>query len=118
MANPNGKKGSQKHQDVQEAEKEKLKKEFKDLKNIDIETEIPVSTPNGKKKGRVADVAAYSKKNEIKFHKIVQVGKTDKAGKPVKRELEAIEDIEKHTDLKVKFVDYETYNLDKDGQTD
>ena len=37
MANPNGKKGSQKHQDVQKAEKVKLEKEFK---NISVEPKI------------------------------------------------------------------------------
>jgi hypothetical protein len=42
----------------------------------------------------------------------VQIGKADKNGKPVKREQEAIEDIEKHTNLKVKFVNYEDYETD------
>ncbi len=46
------------------------------------------------------------------YHKIVQVGKTDKDGNPVKREQEAIEDIETHTGLKVKFVNYDDYEID------
>jgi len=112
MANPNGKKGSQKHQDVQNAEKKKVAEEYSEQINVVIETEVPVSTPNGKKKHRVADVAAFSTDDPFRFFKIVQIGKVDKDGKPVKREQEAIEDIEKHTNLKVKFVNYEKYKLD------
>jgi len=112
MANPNGKKGSQQHQDVQNAEKKKLSKEYSEQTDVVIEIEIPVSTPNGKKKHRVADVAAFSNNDPFKFFKIVQIGKVDKNGKPIKREQEAIEDIEKHTNLKVKFVNYEKYETD------
>ncbi len=114
--NPNGKKGSKKHQDVQNAEFEKAKDEF-DGKDVKVETEVPVSTLNGKKKLRIADVAAYSsdEDNNIDYLKIVQVGKTDKSGKPVKREQEAIEDLEKHTHIKVNFVDYDNYLLENNG---
>jgi hypothetical protein len=49
MANPNGKKGSQKHQDVQKAEKKKVTEEFSEQTNVVVETEVPVATPNGKK---------------------------------------------------------------------
>jgi hypothetical protein len=42
----------------------------------------------------------------------VQVGKVDKEGNPVKREQEAIEDIEAHTNLSVKFLNYENYEID------
>lgn len=84
--NPNGKKGSKKHQDVQDAEKKKVEAEYSEQINIAVETEIPVSTPNGKKKHRVADVAAFSNDDPFRFFKIVQIGKTDKDGNPVKRE--------------------------------
>jgi hypothetical protein len=113
MANPNGKRGSQKHQDVQKAEYEKLSQEYDASKTIEVAIEVTVSTPNGKKNHRIADVAAYSKGQAFAFYDIVQIGKTDKNGNPVKREQEAIEDIEAHTNLKVKFVDYENDALDE-----
>ncbi len=112
MANTNGKKGSQKHQDVQDAEFDKLSKEYDVSKTIEVAKEVTVSTPNGRKNHRIADVAAYVKGQPFAFCEIVQIGKTDRDGKPVKREQEAIEDIEAHTNLKVKFVDYENYTLD------
>jgi hypothetical protein len=112
MANTNGKKGSQKHQDVQKAEMAKLKKEYHHDQEIVINTEVSVFTPHGKKKQRVADVAAFHFEKPFTFVKVVQVGKTDKAGNPVKREQEAIEDIEAHTNVKVKFVNYEDYEID------
>lgn len=113
MANLNGKKGSKKHQDVQESEFQKTIEEYKEVSEILVKTEVPVQTFNGKKMLRVVDVAAYSTNNEnhVDYHKIVQVGKTDKNGEPVKREKEAIEDIEKHAHIKVTFVDYENYKF-------
>ncbi len=108
MASPNGKKGSQKHQEVQKAEQEKTKLEFL-TEEVKVDTEVPISTPNGKKKGRVADVAAFSMEKPLEFFKIVQIGRMGKDGKPVKREQEAIEDIEAHFNVKVNFVDYENY---------
>ncbi len=113
MANPNGKKGSQKHQDVQDAELKKAQEEFEN-QDVEVKKEATVLTPKGKKQTRIADVAAYSWSDDyhMTYHKIVQVGKTDKDGKPVKREQEAIEDIEAHTGLKVKFVNYEDYEID------
>jgi hypothetical protein len=110
MANPNGKKGSPLHQEVQDMESVKTKAEFKNQPNVIVREETPVSTPEGAKKHRVADVAAYTVDNKgIKFYKIVQIGKTNKDGKPVKREQEAIDDIEKHTDIRVTFIDYQKY---------
>lgn len=112
MSNPNGKKGSQKHQDVQKKEFEKAQQEFKtQSETVKVDKEVSVSTPNGKKKSRVADVAVFSKKSPLKFLKIIQIGKTDKNGKPVVREQEAIEDIESHYDINVDFIDYKKYNL-------
>jgi len=88
-------------------------KEFsKNSKNVVIETEVVVATPNGKKKFRVADLAVYRLLNNLlEYLKIVQVGKSDKNGKPVKREQEAIDDIEAHTNLKVTFVDYQSKKI-------
>ncbi len=118
MANTNGKKGSQKHQDVQKAEFEKTASAYENQPQVKVEMEVPISTPNGKKKARVADVAAFSKKKPLQFFKIVQVGKVDKDGNPVKREQEAIDDIESHLDISVNFVDYEKYILDQHGKAD
>jgi len=114
MANKNGKKGSEKHQDVQNKELEKAKKEYKGKK---VKTEVVVPTPNGLRENRVADVGVYSwirNMFHMKFHKIIQIGKTNKDGTPVKREQKAIEDIEAHTGIKVTFIDYENYNLDEE----
>jgi len=116
MANPNGKKGSQKHQEVQDAEYEKMKLEFPS-EDVKVDIEVPISTPNGKKKGRVADVAAFSTEKPLAFFKVIQIGKVDKNGKPIKREQEAIEDIEAHFDVKVNFVAYENYFKTKNGKT-
>ncbi len=118
MASPNGKKGSQKHQEVQKAEFEKTTSAYKNQLHLKVEMEVPIATPNGKKKTRVADVAAFSKQKPLQFFKIVQVGKVDKDGKPVKREQEAIDDIESHLDICVNFVNYEKYILDEHGKAD
>ncbi len=112
MANPNGKKGSQKHQEVQDAEYEKTQAEYSECKDVKVKKEIPISTPNGKKTSRVADIAAFSREKPLEFFKVIQIGKVDKHGNPVKREQEAIEDIEAHTNIKVKFVNYEDYEID------
>lgn len=116
MANTNGRKGSDKYQKVQNAEFRKTLKEYARRKEIAVKTEVSVQTPNGEKDIRIADVGAFSwmpKTFRMKFHKIIQVGKTNKDGTPVKREQKAIEDIEKHTGIKVVFVDYENYKLDE-----
>jgi len=110
MSNPNGKKGSQKHQQVQEKELQKAHDEYKEIADAEARKEVSISTPNGKKSSRVADVAVFSRKKPLRFFKIVQIGKS-KNGKPVAREQEAIEDIESHYDINVDFIDYEKYNL-------
>ncbi len=64
-------------------------------------------TPNGKKKKRFADIAAVD--TEMNLQEIHQIGITDKFGNPIKREREAIADIESSEDaenLKVKFHGY------------
>ncbi|GEM_PF-1218875 len=119
MANKNGKKGSEKHQEAQKAEFHKTEKEYEGNKEIIVKTEVTVQTPNGVKDIRVADVGAFSwLKNtfRMKFHKIIQIGRTNKDGTPVKREQEAIEDIEQHTGIQVTFVDYENSKLEDDDR--
>jgi hypothetical protein len=117
MANPNGKKGSPLHQLVQDIELDKTEKEYNGQSNVEVDKEVPVFTPNSEKKERVADVAAYTI-NEVppRYLKIIQIGKTDKNGMPVKREQEAIEDIEKNTTVKVTFIDYENYKFEENGE--
>ena len=97
--NPNGKKGGEQHQEkVQEIVDDLLENDFTTQK------EFYVKTPIGKKRGRFVDVAGF--KLPTNESKLVQVGKTNKNGKPVKREQEAIQDIEQATGLKVDFEDY------------
>ncbi len=118
MKNPNGKKGSEAHQEVQEDEFEKLLAKYDGILNVDVGMEVTIATPKGFKKFRVADVAAYEVlTNWIKYHKIIQVGVTDKDGNPVKREQEAIQDIEQHTGAKVTFVDYIKRKFGKNGKS-
>jgi len=115
MANRNGRKGSKQHQEVQDAEFEKMDLEYGEKDEIMVKKEARIPTPTSEVEERIADVVAYSwlkRTFRMKFHKIVQVGKTNKDGTPVAREQKAIEDIEKHTGIKVIFVDYENYNLD------
>jgi len=118
MANPNGKKGSDAHQEVQEEEFYKLLLEYDDFPNIDVEMEVAIATPKGIKKFRLADAVAYEvMANWIKYHKIIQVGKTDKNGEPIKREKEVIKDFEQHTGTKVTFVGYIKRKLGKNGKS-
>lgn len=91
-----------------------MENEFKNNPDIEVGKEVPVFTPNSKThKQRIIDVAAYGINLPTRYVKAVQVGKTNKDGTPVKREQEAIEDIETHTGIQVVFVDYENYKLDK-----
>jgi hypothetical protein len=43
---------------------------------------------------------------QVTWLRIIQVGRTNSSGKPIKREQEAIKDIEKATGIKVEFYDY------------
>ena len=109
--NPDGKKGGDKHQKVVNEQVKILRNEFSD-DGITVRSEVVVSTPNGKKAFRFADIAAFRFINSVlEYLKIIQVGNTDKNGKPVKREQEAIADIEAHTNLKVTFVDYKSKKI-------
>jgi len=71
-------------------------------------TEFRVKLPDGK--SRYADVAVVDEKNKpLELH---QVGVQNQNGTPVKRERDAIEDIEKATPIKVEFHPYNTEETD------
>ena len=115
--NPDGKKGGQKHRNLQISVLADLKKEIKQESypndRLMIKKEVSIDIYDGKKTSRVADVAAYLYKSfqntfTVVWLRIVQIGKTDKEGNPVARELEAIKDMEQETGIKVEFYDYET----------
>lgn len=79
--------------------------------NLIVRTEVNVPLESGK--SRVADVAAYfyeQVQNVISFKwlRIAQIGVTDSKGEPVKREKDAIAEIEKATGIQVEFYDYNT----------
>jgi uncharacterized protein YgfB (UPF0149 family) len=99
IPNPNGKKGSEGHQN-------KVKEVIArfDPTLYTTAREYLVRTPDGKKKKRFVDVAALKGKKPA-F--LVQVGKTKSDGSPVKREQEAMDDIEQAIQVKVQFEDYE-----------
>ena len=83
VPNPNGKKGSEKHQDTIAS--------IKPSKNGNtIQTEYPFSIENGFKSKRFADAVEIA---DDKVVAIFQVGKVNKNGLPVIRESRAIEDI-------------------------
>lgn len=108
--NPNGKKGSKAHDDAKNLLLTQLKEEFKDHANVQVKDEVPIAT-YGKKNIRIADIAAFIVDRignliAVTWSKIIQVGRTNAQGKPVKREQEAIDDIEKATGVKVEFYDY------------
>jgi len=100
--NPYGKKGCPGHQ-------EKIRKIGAQIREKGFVAffERAFKIVDGKKKTRYADVVAFTTDN--KLIEIHQVGKTLKDGSPVKRERDAIEDIEEHSNnknIKVKFHSY------------
>jgi hypothetical protein len=98
--NPDGKKGGEKHQAA-------IKKAIELVEKQDLlaRTEFMIATPNGKKKKRFIDVVGLDSLLQLVFP--IQAGKARADGKPVKREQEAIEDIENETGLKITFINYE-----------
>ena len=105
--NPDGKNGGEKHKNRKDAEEKKLQTEFLNNPEVTVGQEVPVFTPNGKKKIRFADVAAFLSFKPFSFLRIVQIGRAKADGTPVKTQQEAIDDIEAHTEIKVTFVDYD-----------
>jgi RHS repeat-associated protein len=97
--NPNGKNGGKLHQEVNKKEADRMKREGKE-----VEKEVMVKTPDGKKSKRFIDQTGTDPKTGEK--EMVQVGKQNKNGTPVKRERDAMDDIEKATGQRPKFVPY------------
>jgi len=97
VPNPNGRKGGDEHQSV-------IGKIIKSIfdRGLGFRTEAPVKLKNGSK--RYADVAALDPNgNAVEYY---QAGKQNQDGTPVKRERDAIADIEKATGIKVIFTPY------------
>jgi len=97
--NPNGRKGCEAHQSL-------IKKMVAFIVSLGLfpVEERMIITKDGKK--RFADVVGLDDSGEL--IEIVQVGITNKNGEPVSRERQAIEEIEKATGKKVRFVAYKT----------
>ncbi len=95
VPNPYGKKGKQDHQD-------KIKEIIEEVDSRELipDTESEIKLENGKK--RFADVVGKDEETDdiIEIH---QVGRTNKNGTPVKRERDAMQDIEKAKGIKVIF---------------
>ncbi len=103
VPNPNGKKGGKKHQaKINEIEDDIEKKK------LDAARESFFKNKNGK--SRFADIVATNKKTG-EIEEIHQVGKQNKNGTPIKRERDAIEDIEKLSKMKVIFHPYNIFIL-------
>jgi len=103
VPNPNGKKGCKEHQD----EISKIAGEIESRGLIAV-FEYLFEIVKGKKRKRYADVVALSVP-DLKVVEVYQVGVSCNDGKPAKREREAIEDIEEHSEIKnikVKFRKY------------
>ncbi len=98
-----GRAGGKKHKSLVD----KLMDMFR-LKNKDSVKEYRVKLDNGK--SRYADVAVVDEKQApVELH---QVGVQSQNGTPVKRECDAIEDIEKANPIKVQFHPYNTEETD------
>ena len=94
IPNPFGKKGKKDHQDKIKDISDEI-----DAGEFNVNTETGINLTNGKK--RFADVTASN--DDGKLEEIHQVGRTNKNGTPVKRERDAIADIEEATSKKVTF---------------
>jgi len=100
VPNPWGKVGGPEHRAaVKQTAEEILQTE------MDFELEIHVPTPDGKKKGRFADIASIDRATNLPVN-YYQIGKTNKNGTPIKREVEAMDDIETATGKRPIFKPY------------
>jgi hypothetical protein len=99
VPNPDGKNGGKPHQETNKKEAERMKKEGKE-----VQKEVMIKTPDGKKSKRFVDQTGTDPKTGQK--EMVQVGKQNKNGTPVKRERDAMDDIEKATGQRPTFVPY------------
>ncbi len=101
VPNPHGRKGGPAHQKGVEKAEQKLRDEgFTETRR-----EVEVKTPNGQKSKRYIDT--QGRNPTTGETKGVQVGKQNKNGTPVKRERDALDDIEKATGQRP---DYHPYN--------
>ena len=96
VPNPNGKKGSLEH-------REKIDEVVKEMenRNLLVVKEVFIRLFGKSKKCRFADAAGFDEDNN--FAEIHQVGKTNKNGTPVKRERDALDDIEEAKGIRPKF---------------
>ncbi len=102
--NPYGKKGGPKHQEkIQEIGKNIEKK------GLIAFFEYVFKINGRKKKKRYADVVGLS--TEMELIEIHQVGNKNKNGSPIKRERDAIKDIEEYSNNKNIKVQFHTYIL-------
>ncbi|MGN6293479.1 MAG: DUF6443 domain-containing protein [Chitinophagaceae bacterium] len=99
VPNPNGKKGSEAHQEkINELEKEMQ------AQGLETKREVKIETPGGNKEKRFVDLEGKDPKTgEVRQ---VQVGKQNKNGTPVSREVKALDDIEKATGKRPEFWPY------------
>ena len=96
IPNPFGKRGRKAHRTgVRQVEKQLRKKKLR------IRKEVHISTPNGKKKRRFIDIVGIDRFEN--FVELWQVGWSNKDGRPVKRERDAIDDIEDELKRNVNF---------------
>ena len=99
VPNPNGRKGGLAHQD-------KVNDIAKDIKDRGLKpkAEYHVKTPGGKKSNRFVDVVGLDHKNNVvEMH---QVGVQTKKELPVKRERDALDDIEGASGIRPEFHPY------------
>ncbi len=71
-----------------------------------LEPEVVIPTPGGKKEGRRPDVIIENETTGAQ--RGVNVGKVDKDGKPIKREQEALDDLNNHGGIPTTFEPYKT----------
>lgn len=103
VPNPNGKKGGPEHQ----AKVDEVAKQVEE-KGLTVEKELKIDTPTGEKGSRFVDVAGRDESgNVVEMH---QVGKQNKGGTPVSREVRAMDDIETATGERP---DFHPYNVPK-----
>ena len=103
--NPYGKKGCPEHQEKIQEIGEEIEK-----KGLIAIFEYVFKIKDGKKKKRYADVVGLT--HAMKLVEIHQVGKENKNGTAVKRERDAISDIERNSNnknIKVQFHKYTKY---------
>lgn len=100
ITNPYGKKGGLAHQST-------VASITPIAKGGEIRYEVKYNTPNGSKNYRYADAVEVS---EGKITQIYQVGRVNKNGTPVSREVQAINDIKSSPDYNNVRITYLPYN--------